>query len=154
MGNTDRYFGKPTSKGAEEILLTQIKQEFTTPADAISDYIELIEKNINESNLNVEDELEQIKTGCIKLIAQYEEAFKENTGLNATHENKTPEEYSELRHNLRTPLNAIIGYSEILIEDLEEDLSEQSLADLQAIISLSREIEKAIEKFVDYIRGP
>ena len=49
MGNTDRYFGKPTSKGAEEILLTQIKQEFTTPADAISDYIELIEKNINES---------------------------------------------------------------------------------------------------------
>ena len=153
MGNTDRYFGKPTSKGAEEILLTQIKQEFTTPADAISDYIELIEKNINESNLNVEDELEQIKTGCIKLIAQYEEAFKENTGLNATHENKTPEEYSELRHNLRTPLNAIIGYSEILIEDLEEDLSEQSLADLQAIINLSREIEKAIEKFIDYIRG-
>ena len=153
MGNTDRYFGKPTSKGAEEILLTQIKQEFTTPADAISDYIELIEKNINESNLNAEDELGQIKTGCIKLIAQYEEAFKENTGPNATNENKTPEEYSELRHNLRTPLNAIIGYSEIIIEDLEEDLSEQSLADLQAIINLSREIEKAIEKFIDYIRG-
>ena len=91
MGNTDRYFGKPTSKGAEEILLTQIKQEFTTPADAISDYIELIEKNINESNLNAEDELGQIKTGCIKLIAQYEEAFEENTGPNATNENKTPD---------------------------------------------------------------
>ena len=34
-----------TSKGAEEILLAQIKQEFTTPADAISDYLELVEKN-------------------------------------------------------------------------------------------------------------
>ena len=43
MTKTDKYFGKATSKGAEEILLTQIKQEFTTPADAISDYIELID---------------------------------------------------------------------------------------------------------------
>tara|TARA_B100000586_G_scaffold240512_1_gene193360 strand:+ start:6167 stop:7660 length:1494 start_codon:yes stop_codon:yes gene_type:complete len=153
MTNTEKTFGKVTSKGAEEILLTQIKQEFTTPADAISDYIELIEKNITESSLNAEDELNQIKSGCKKLIDQYEDAFIENTGPNAINESRTPEEYSELRHNLRTPLNAIIGYSEILVEDLEDDLSEQSLADLQSIINLSREIEKAIEKFVDYIRG-
>ena len=153
MVKTDRYFGKTASKGAEEILLTQIKQEFTTPADAISDYIELIENNIKESELKAEEELEKIKSGCKKLIDQYEEAFIENTGPNSTRESKTAEEYSELRHNLRTPLNAIIGYSEILIEDLEEDLSGQSLTDLQTIINLSREIEKAIEKFVDYIRG-
>ena len=146
MTKTDKYFGKATSKGAEEILLTQIKQEFTTPADAISDYIELIEKNINESNLKADEELEQIKSGCKKLIDQYEEAFIEHTGPKASTEDKTPEEYSELRHNLRTPLNAIIGYSEILIEDLEEDLSQQSISDLEAIINLSREIEKAIEK--------
>ena len=30
MTNTEKTFGKVTSKGAEEILLTQIKQEFTT----------------------------------------------------------------------------------------------------------------------------
>ena len=29
----------------EKILLTQIKQDFTTPVDAISDYINLIEQN-------------------------------------------------------------------------------------------------------------
>ena len=141
------------SKGAEEILLTQIKQEFTTPADAISEYLELVEKNIEETGIKVEDEIEQIKSGCVRLIDQYEEAFVLNTGPNATQEKKTPEEYSELRHNLRTPLNAIIGYSEILIEDMEDDLNEQSLSDLQTIIDLSREIEKAIESFVDYIRG-
>ena len=141
------------SKGAEEILLTQIKQEFTTPADAISEYLELVEKNIEEIGLKIDDEIEQIKSGCVRLIDQYEEAFVQNTGPNATKEKKTPEEYSELRHNLRTPLNAIIGYSEILIEDMEDDLNEQSLSDLQTIIDLSREIEKAIESFVDYIRG-
>ena len=101
----------------------------------------------------MEDEVEQIKSGCKRLIDQYEEAFVENTGPNATSVKKTPEEYSELRHNLRTPLNAIIGYSEILIEDLEDDLSEESLKDLQSIIDLSRETETAIENFVDYIRG-
>ena len=149
----DKISKNKTSKGAEEILLAQIKQEFTTPADAIYDYLELVEKKLLESNISMEEEIEQIKSGCRRLIDQYEEAFLENTGPNATTIKKTPEEYSELRHNLRTPLNAIIGYSEILIEDLEDDLSEESLKDLQSIIDLSRETETAIENFVDYIRG-
>ena len=66
---------------------------------------------------------------------------------------KTSQEYSELRHNLRTPLNAIIGYSEILIEDFEDDLSEECIKDLNTILSLSRETETAIERFVDFIKG-
>tara|TARA_B100000953_G_scaffold288958_1_gene272517 strand:- start:148 stop:1602 length:1455 start_codon:yes stop_codon:yes gene_type:complete len=153
MTDPNKKTAKPASKGAEEILLSQIKQEFTTPADAIFDYIEIVEKNIKESNLEASDELKQIKAGGERLIEEYEIAFKENTGPKATNQKKTPEEYSELRHNLRTPLNAVIGYSEILMEDLEEDLSEEILKDLQSIIMLARETEKAIEKFVDYIRG-
>ena len=153
MTNQSKKTAKPASKGAEEILLSQIKQEFTTPADAIFDYIEIVEKNIKESNLEASNELKQIKAGGERLIEEYEVAFKENTGPKATNQKKTPEEYSELRHNLRTPLNAVIGYSEILMEDLEEDLSEEILKDLQSIIDLARETEKAIEKFVDYIRG-
>ena len=54
---------------------------------------------------------------------------------------------------MRTPLNAIIGYSEILIEDFEEDLSEECIKDLNTILSLSRETETAIERFVDFIKG-
>ena len=34
------------SKGAEQILLAQIKQEFTAPADAIEQYIELVAQYI------------------------------------------------------------------------------------------------------------
>ena len=149
----DKIIKNKTSKGAEEILLAQIKQEFMTPADAISDYLELVEKSLSEVEISMDDEIEQIKSGCRRLIDQYEEAFVANTGPNATNVKKTPEEYSELRHNLRTPLNAIIGYSEILIEDLEDDMGEESLKDLQSIIDLSRETETAIENFVDYIRG-
>ena len=149
----DKLTPKEASKGAEEILLTQIKQDFITPANAIFDYVDMVEKVLNDADLTSEDEIAQIKSSCNHLIEQYEVAFLQNTGINAETSKKTPEEYSELRHNLRTPLNAIIGYSEILMEDYEDDLEESALEDFQQIINLARETEKAIEVFVDYIRG-
>ena len=149
----DKLTPKETSKGAEEIFLTQIKQDFITPANAIFDYVDMVEKILTEADLDSEDEIEQIKSSCSKLIDQYEVAFVQNTGVNADSSKKSAEEYSELRHNLRTPLNAIIGYSEILMEDYEDDLEEGTLEDFQQIINLARETETAIENFVDYIRG-
>ncbi len=149
----DKLTPKETSKGAEEILLTQIKQDFITPANAIFDYVDMVEKVLNDADLQSDEEIEQIKSSCSKLIDQYEVAFVQNTGVNADSSKKSAEEYSELRHNLRTPLNAIIGYSEILMEDYEDDLEESTLEDFQQIINLARETEKAIENFVDYIRG-
>ena len=149
----DKLTPKETSKGAEEIVLTQIKQDFITPANAIFDYVDMVEKVLDDASLESDDEIDQIKSSCSKLIEQYEEAFIQNTGANADSSKKSPEEYSELRHNLRTPLNAIIGYSEILMEDYEDDLEESTIEDFQQIINLARETETAIENFVDYIRG-
>ena len=149
----DKLTPKETSKGAEEIVLTQIKQVFITPANAIFDYVDMVEKVLDDADLQSDDEIEQIKSSCSKLIEQYEVAFVQNTGANADSSKKSPEEYSELRHNLRTPLNAIIGYSEILMEDYEDDLEDGTLEDFQQIINLARETETAIENFVDYIRG-
>ena len=146
-----------SSRGTKGILLTQIKQDFVTPANAIFDYLDIVEKAVSKLDLQSEDELNQIKSSCNKLINQYEEAFNLYTG-SGSQGKKTPEEYSELRHNLRTPLNAIIGYGEILIEDFEEDIPESRtrriiINDLKHIIELARETEKAIEVFVDFIRG-
>ena len=149
----DKLTPKETSKGAEEIVLTQIKQDFITPANAMFDYVDIVEKFLNDAELVSDDEIAQIKSSCTHLIEQYEVAFVQNTGANAEDAKKSPEEYSELRHNLRTPLNAIIGYSEILMEDYEDDLEESAIEDFQQIINLARETEKAIEVFVDYIRG-
>ncbi len=139
------------SKGAEKILLAQIKQEFSAPAEAIEQYIDLVEQYANENELEISSEISHIKEAEEKLLSQYEDAFKENTASDK--KTKTSEEYSELRHNLRTPLNAIIGYSEILMEDFEDDLSKECIKDLNTILSLSRETETAIERFVDFIKG-
>ena len=59
-----------------------------------------------------------------------------NTVAYAVDSIKSPDEYSELLHNLITPLNAIIGYSEILMEDYEDDLEESAIEDFQQIINL------------------
>ena len=114
-------------------------------------YIDLVEQYANENELEISSEISHIKKAEEKLLSQYEDAFKENTASDK--KAKTSEEYSELRHNLRTPLNAIIGYSEILMEDFEEDLSKECIKDLNTILSLSRETETAIERFVDFIKG-
>ena len=82
------------SKGAEQILLAQIKQEFTAPADAIEQYIDLVSQYIEENNVAVEDEVEQIKMGQKKLLSQYEEAFSENT--------KSDSQKNKLRRNIQS----------------------------------------------------
>ena len=67
------------SKGAEKILLAQIKQEFSAPAEAIEQYIDLVEQFAVQNNLDISSEINQIKEAEDKLLSQYEDAFRENT---------------------------------------------------------------------------
>ena len=65
------------SKGAEKILLAQIKQEFSAPAEAIEQYIDLVEQFALQKNLDISSEISQIKEAEEKLLSQYEDAFRE-----------------------------------------------------------------------------
>jgi len=117
----------------EKIILTQIKQDFTTPVDAISDYINLIIDSSDIYEDEISDEFENIRKSSRTLRVNFNEAFSEYAEL----KKKTitnDEEASILRHDLRTPLNGIIGYSEILIEDYEDDIDEKHNQDLNHII--------------------
>jgi PAS domain S-box-containing protein len=54
-----------------------------------------------------------------------------------------------MSHELRTPLNSIIGYSELLIDELTEDLDEMSMEDLQAIHSSGHHLLAIINDILD-----
>lgn len=54
---------------------------------------------------------------------------------------------SNMSHELRTPLNAIIGYSEILIEETEQE--DQQYADLQAIHVAGQSLLRMINELLD-----
>ena len=93
----DKLTPKETSKGAEEIVLTQIKQDFITPANAIFDYVDMVEKILTEADLDSEDEIEQIKI------------------TNSIHNIKIQRKY-HFSHNLDRMLNPTVLAPSLLIQ--------------------------------------
>ena len=61
----------------EKIILTQIKQDFTTPVDAISDYINLIIDGSDIYDDEISEEFENIKKSAKTLRVNFNEAFLE-----------------------------------------------------------------------------
>jgi len=56
---------------------------------------------------------------------------------------------TSMSHELRTPLNAIIGYSEMLMEEAEEDGRDSDIADLQRVLSSARHLLHLINDILD-----
>jgi len=56
---------------------------------------------------------------------------------------------ANMSHELRTPLNAIIGYSEIMLEDVEEDQNGQWHADLSRIKNAGQHLLTLINDILD-----
>jgi signal transduction histidine kinase len=54
-----------------------------------------------------------------------------------------------MSHELRTPLNAIIGYSEMLMEEAEDDGRASDIADLQRVLSSARQLLHLINDILD-----
>lgn len=52
---------------------------------------------------------------------------------------------STIRHDLRTPINAIIGYGEMLLEDVEDEVDAETHGDLQKILTSARRLLTLIE---------
>ncbi len=56
---------------------------------------------------------------------------------------------SNMRHELRTPLNAIIGYSEMLMEDVEDPGQKDFIPDLQKIHSAGKEMLELVNEILN-----
>jgi signal transduction histidine kinase len=59
---------------------------------------------------------------------------------------------AKMSHELRTPLNAVIGYSQILLEDEEEDGDPETIQDLNRIHSAGRHLLKLVNEVLDLIK--
>jgi signal transduction histidine kinase/CheY-like chemotaxis protein len=56
---------------------------------------------------------------------------------------------ANMSHELRTPMNAIIGYSEMLVEDAEDEGNEEAAADLKKIHGAGRHLLSLINDVLD-----
>lgn len=71
----------------------------------------------------------------------------------ATESTKVKSEFlASMSHELRTPLNAIIGYSEILLEECEEENNVSAQKDLNNIKSAGVHLKTLIEEILDHAK--
>ena len=57
-----------------------------------------------------------------------------------------------MSHELRTPLNAIIGYSQLLLEEAEEEKDESSIVDLGHVHKAGSDLLRLIDDILSYSR--
>ncbi len=107
-------------KRLHRALAAYLRQEVQAPATAIADFLAIVIEDARRLKLNdLMSDLDRMQSATTRLtsfvqslIADSASDRRQNEGMDEFHR--------RLRHDLRTPLNAIIGYSEMLIEDMDE----------------------------------
>ncbi len=70
--------------------------------------------------------------------------------LTAEQEQELKEFLKKLTHELRSPLASIVGYSELILQDEEVELSTETRQDIEAIYKNGNIMQEIIEKIQEY----
>ncbi|MGE3246077.1 MAG: sensor histidine kinase [Beijerinckiaceae bacterium] len=90
----------------------------------------------------LERETERHRTTSVRLLQVKEEADKANRMKSIF--------LAKMSHELRTPLNAVIGYSEILLENFQDDeRNEEKRLDLHRINSAGKHLLSLVDEVLD-----
>lgn len=96
---------------------------------------------IQASQTEIENEMREHMATASELRLATEEAERASAAK--------AEFLARMSHELRTPLNAVIGYSQILLEDAEQDGDASSVADLNKIHSAGHHLLKLVNEVLD-----
>ncbi|MCK5720628.1 MAG: DUF3369 domain-containing protein [Thiomargarita sp.] len=97
-------------------------------------------------NLHLYLELKQANEKTLQLLEIAEQARKKSEEANQA----KSQFLAKMSHELRTPLNAIIGYSEMLIEESEENKECDCITDIQKIEFAGKHLLELINDVLDF----
>ncbi len=116
----------------------------TVAASAYVTLMALSYANALASQVELKTEIDQHLQTAADLLAATEDARRSSTAKS--------DFIAKMSHELRTPLNAIIGYSEILLDDAEDENSQTTASDLRRIRDAGCYLLKLVNKILDYSR--
>jgi adenylate cyclase len=133
-------------------LTAFLRQEVQAPATAVTEFLDMIIEDARRLQLDAMlADLDRMRGASVQLNTFVKGIIKDSTA--DRQEDETAEAFHRrLRHDLRTPLNAIKGYSELLIEDMEDgehplradlaklkESADQLLGQIDAMVALARQ---------------
>jgi signal transduction histidine kinase len=101
--------------------------------------------NALASQVELKAEVDRHLVTAADLVAATEEARRSGTAKS--------DFIARMSHELRAPLNAIIGYSELLLENAENDEDKATIADLDRIRNAGRQLLKLVNRILDLSRA-
>jgi len=114
-------------------LTAFLRQEVQAPAIAVNDLLSMIiEEARGSQSENVLADLNRMHSASAQLNA-FVKTLIQDSSSDRRKDESLEAFHRRLRHDLRTPLNAIKGYSELLVEDLEEDGEQVLRGDLEKL---------------------
>jgi DNA-binding response OmpR family regulator/signal transduction histidine kinase len=138
----------PDPDRLKRAAIGHVRHELKTPINGILGYSEMILEDLDpDDQEDLAGDLEKIRTAGRQLVRLIDEILNPDKIDNS--EGIDLEAYSaKIRVDLRNPVNAIIGYSELLIETVEESGREHFVPDLERIRTAAREL---LERSTDIV---
>jgi len=123
-------------KQANDDMLLGKGQELLTPTHAIADRIKTLRYDSNYEDFA--EDFDKVLIATEKLSAMVAHWFSKNSRIEVGVDVKAFS--SKVRHDLRTPINAIIGYSEMVLEDLDIEADRSACGTLDNVLVLARKL--------------
>jgi PAS domain S-box-containing protein len=138
-------------------LLPETRSEVAVPLVAGDEVLGVLDvqdsqvERFNASDLDIFSTLAgQIATALQN--ADFVEALNETAERLREVDRLKSEFLASMSHELRTPLNSIIGYTEIMLMGIDQELSDETMEDVQAIYDSSQQLLAIINDVLDLAR--
>ena len=133
----------------ERALLADLRQKLLAPVNALLGYGQLLqEQSVAPSQQEFAEDIDKIVSAAGDLYALVDSLVGDQLSAEFL-DMDTTEAERQLRHDLRTPINAIKGYSEMLLEDIDEP-SEGLGPDLAKILRESNNLLGELDDLVSF----
>lgn len=122
-----------------------LKQRLLEPSNIILSYSNILsEKTVYESLQSFDDELDKIVSASQQLIKEINRSISDE--VLKLKDDQILEFQKKTRHDLRNIINIILGYSEMILEDL--DHTHQNYIDIQNLLEETKKFNQNLEKLV------